>query len=151
MNKKPLTLLLVVLAVLIVYFSYSTTSKRASYTAGPVVGYAYSPSYGHYLTDKNGRTLYILASDDSMISRCKGECLKKWPVFEFSDVPLETFDDALTKKIGVLIKEDGWYQFTYANHPLHYYVGDTAPGATNGLFQDNFGRLIKLTEDDLVY
>lgn len=150
MNKKPLTLLVLVIFALAVYFFYDNkTSQKVSVHSGPVVGYASSPTNGLYLTDKKGRTLYILSSDTKLKSGCSGECTKMWPVFEFADEDMSKFDDILSRKIKVIEREDGWFQYTYNDYPLHYYSGDRVPGAINGLFKENFGQLVKLQEADL--
>ena len=153
MNKKHLSFLLIILIALVAYFTYYNPSQgKPSLNLGPVVGYASSSKYGSYLTDKTGRTLYILSSDKNLQSGCLGDCLKDWVIFEFDNQPLDSFEDALSKKLSFISREDGWYQYTYSGHPLYYYTGDSVPGATNGLFLKNhIGRLVALPEADLVY
>lgn len=153
MRHKHLVLLLVILGIAIIFFVYpKASSSRFSLETGPVVGYVNSPQYGHYLTDKTGRTLYILSSDQRQKSHCYEDCLDDWAVFEFDDQHIENFDDPISRKLNVHIRDDGWYQYTYSGHPLYYYVKDTVPGATNGLFlRTHIARLVILPESDLTY
>jgi hypothetical protein len=41
--------------------------------------------------------------------------------------------------LGTITRSDGTKQVTYKGHPLYYYVGDTAPGMTNGNGSSQFG------------
>lgn len=102
-----------------------------SLVAGPVVGSVKS-SLGEYLTDTKGMTLYVYADDKKLKSSCAGDCLKKWPPFMYDDKGLELFTDVLSKRMNVIKRDDGSYQYAYGEKPVYYYAGDDKPGDTLG-------------------
>jgi predicted lipoprotein with Yx(FWY)xxD motif len=90
-----------------------------------------------YLTDATGRALYIFAQDTvgtptaSPVSACTtAPCTTNWLVFLTDPV---TVPSALAgADFTIFTRGDGTRQSAYKGHPLYYYVGDTAPGDTNG-------------------
>jgi len=91
----------------------------------------------NYLTDSAGRALYFFAQDTvgsntaSPVSACtSAACMTSWPVFLADAV---TVPSALAAAdFTAFTRTDGTRQSAYKGHPLYYYVGDTAPGDTNG-------------------
>ncbi|MCE4627998.1 MAG: hypothetical protein F7C34_02475 [Desulfurococcales archaeon] len=91
---------------------------------------AYSPEYGLYLVDKDGRTLYFFAKDVDGKSHCYGECAQKWPVFYVENInPGPGLDK---NDFGVITRDDGTKQITYKGWPLYYFFQDKNPGDING-------------------
>lgn len=86
---------------------------------------------GAFITDQNGRTLYIFEDDSASASACTGTCAATWP-------PLITTSKAGVKgiaentELGAITRQDGSQQVTYAGHPLYYFAGDTKAGQANG-------------------
>ncbi|HET6654993.1 MAG TPA: hypothetical protein VFL45_09090 [Gammaproteobacteria bacterium] len=98
--------------------------------------------YGDYLTDVDGRSLYVFLADnrsrESKASNCYGPCTASWP-------PLNTADDPLagprvqTLKVGTMQRRNSHVQVTYNGWPLYYYAGDEKPGDTRGQDKHGFG------------
>ena len=99
------------------------------------MGYMKSKTFGNYLTDKYGKTLYVYAGDKKLESVCveNSECLNTWPPFIFDFQKVTEFDDNLSKKINVIPENSfSWATYAYGESPLYYYVGDKNPGDVNG-------------------
>ncbi|HEX5299801.1 MAG TPA: hypothetical protein VFW50_22665 [Streptosporangiaceae bacterium] len=80
------------------------------------------------LADPNGRTLYWFAPDTAARSACYGSCAAYWPPVKGP----ATAGPGVTGTLRVLTRSDGSVQAVYDGHPLYTYVGDSAPGQTNG-------------------
>jgi predicted lipoprotein with Yx(FWY)xxD motif len=86
---------------------------------------------GSYLTDGNGKTLYLFAHDKGKTSTCNGSCAHFWPPFTTTASPkgagtVQSGDLATSKR------SDGSTQVTYHGHPLYYFFQDQAAGDTKG-------------------
>lgn len=84
-----------------------------------------SASYGKYLTDSKGLTLYLFTRDKAKgKSTCFGACEKAWPIV--------TGKPKLAKgvkgKVGTTKRKDGRVQATLNGHPLYYYVDEKKAG-----------------------
>jgi predicted lipoprotein with Yx(FWY)xxD motif len=80
------------------------------------------------LTNAQGLTLYLFASDTPTASKCTGSCAAYWP-------PLYGTPRAgpgVTGKLGTIRRPDGSLQATYDGHPLYTYIGDSGPGQATG-------------------
>lgn len=98
---------------------------------------------GDYLTDAEGRTLYLFLDDlggaeDSTdegdvekMSTCYDACAENWPPFTVQDTPDagEGVDEEL---VGITERRDGSKQATYNGWPLYYFAQDEEPGDLNG-------------------
>lgn len=73
---------------------------------------------GKYMTDSNGRTVYIFSKDTSSMSECSGACASEWP-------PVKS----------------GGTQMTYRGHPVYYFANDQSTGDMNGQGLNDFGGL----------
>lgn len=71
--------------------------------------------YGNYLTDGQGRSLYIYTKDTPDTSVCYGQCQSLWPPLTGS---------ILGNGIGSTTRSDGTQQVTFNKWPLYYYAGD---------------------------
>lgn len=86
---------------------------------------------GTFLTDGDGRTLYLFTEDEPGVSTCTDACLAAWPALLTDGAPVAGMgvDTAL---LGTITRADGGTQVTYAGWPLYHYAGDAAPGDTVG-------------------
>jgi len=104
---------------------------------------AESTEHGQYLTDADGRALYLFEADTkgegdvAATVSCTGECLDRWPPLHSEGEPQagEMIDAA---KLGT-IEHDGGMMVTYNGWPLYYFVEDTAAGDTKGHDIEEFG------------
>ena len=73
---------------------------------------------GKFMTDDQGRTVYIFSKDTSSTSTCSGACAKEWPPY----------------------MEDG-SQVVFKGHPLYFFANDSSAGDVNGQGLNDFGGL----------
>jgi len=90
-----------------------------------------------YLTDGAGRALYAFSQDTvgtsttAPITACtSAQCMTTWPTFLTDQAIVPS--DLVAADFTVYTRADGTQQSAYKGHPLYYYVGDAAPGETNG-------------------
>ena len=113
--------------------SSAPTTPAASPAApatGPAIN-AHATSLGTILVDGAGRTVHEFANDASGTSACTGACASNWPPVA-APSPLPMSLPGVTGQLGAITRQDGSSQLTVAGHPLYTFVGDTAPGQTNG-------------------
>ena len=101
---------------------------------------ARSTSLGKVLVDPRGRTLYAFAADSPHHSVCTGSCLAYWPPVPGRDAAALR-GSGVTAKLGTLERSDGSSQLTANGFPMYTYVGDSAPGQTNGQGKNLSGGL----------
>jgi predicted lipoprotein with Yx(FWY)xxD motif len=92
---------------------------------------AQATSLGTILVAGNGRTVYQFANDKDGASTCTGACAANWP-FVPAPASLPASVPQVTGQLGTTTRSDGARQLTVAGHPLYTFVGDSAPGQTNG-------------------
>jgi predicted lipoprotein with Yx(FWY)xxD motif len=124
----------------------SSSTKTSTSTTGPYGGTASTPSvaatgaavvmtktgtHGTYLTDANGKSLYLFASDTGGTSVCNGSCAAIWPPLTTTGTPSASAG-VTGSMLTTFKRQDGSTQVVYNGHPLYYYSGDTNPGDTNG-------------------
>lgn len=100
---------------------------KAIVTAGQLI--TDSSDLGTYLTDSQGRTLYMFTNDSPGKSVCEGDCLVAWPPVVGEVTAGEGVDPSLIRSIE---RSDGTVQATYAEWPLYYWIEDKKPGDTTG-------------------
>jgi predicted lipoprotein with Yx(FWY)xxD motif len=86
---------------------------------------------------ENGMTLYIFTEDtvDSGTSACTGECLAAWPALTVAAGETPTAGEGISGELGTITRPDnGTLQVTYNGLPLYFFVNDSAPGDTNGIY-----------------
>lgn len=111
-------------------------------TSGQAFAGAYGKSYtstsgtamtavsSQVLTDKNGMTLYVFDKDAKGVSNCNGDCADNWPPFA---TKADAKANAKAKDgFSIISRKDGSLQWAKDGAPLYYWVGDSAPGDTNG-------------------
>jgi predicted lipoprotein with Yx(FWY)xxD motif len=73
---------------------------------------------GKFMTDDQGRTVYIFSKDTSTTSTCSGDCAKEWPPYVASGS-----------------------QVVFKGHPLYFFANDKSAGDANGQGLNDFGGL----------
>ncbi len=87
-----------------------------------------SSAKGSYLTDLQGKTLYVFDKDTQGVSNCTGACSTIWPAYTSGATVQKTFPTNIT----VIKDSNGTMQFAWKGMPLYYYSKDAAPGDTLG-------------------
>lgn len=87
--------------------------------------------YGKFLTDANGRALYMFTADKPGNSNCYDQCAELWPPIITSEKPRKG-EMVNEQMIDMMKRRDGKWQVTYNSMPLYYYAKDQGPGATTG-------------------
>ena len=115
------------------------SGSSARPTSGePVMISVASSGVGDVLTDSDNRTVYLFKKDTGTQSTCFGACAHNWPPVR-ADAKPTAGSGANASLIGTVRRSDGGSQVTYNSHPLYLFVGDNAPGATNGQGIKAFG------------
>ncbi len=99
--------------------------------AAPTVTVAESEEWGPYLVDSQGMALYLFLKDEPGKSNCYETCAQNWPPLLVEGEPLAG-EGLNSELLGTTKRDDGTLQVTYNGWPLYYFVGDQAPGDTNG-------------------
>lgn len=115
----------------------STAASTPSATARPATAakVTITLAKGH-LVDDTGRTLYLWVADKGASSTCNGACAGVWPPVASAAT---AGNGVVASALGTSTRSDGTTQATYHGHPLYYFEGDSAPGATVGQGSDSFG------------
>jgi predicted lipoprotein with Yx(FWY)xxD motif len=94
--------------------------------------------FGKYLTDAEGRSLYLFEGDSKLTSTCYDACAAAWPPLLAEREPMAGMgvDKAM---LATLERKDGSMQVGYNGWPLYYFVRDEEPGDTNGQDVEGFG------------
>jgi len=95
---------------------------------------------GAYLTDSQGRSLYLFEADQHGTPTCTGQCLTFWPPALVTGNP-QAGPGVNSGMLGTTNSPNGGKMLTYNGHPLYYFVGDKTPGQTTGQGLNNFGAL----------
>jgi predicted lipoprotein with Yx(FWY)xxD motif len=85
----------------------------------------------------NQMTLYTFDNDvaGSGVSACTGTCLVNWPALTIAAGDTPTGGAGVTGTLGTITRTDnGARQVTYNGLPLYFFIGDTAPGDTAGIY-----------------
>jgi predicted lipoprotein with Yx(FWY)xxD motif len=127
-------------AVLVACGSSNTGSSTGSNSAGPVTVETRTGPMGTYLTDGQGRSLYLFVADTNGTSTCNGACAGDWPPVLTSGTP-QAGSGVTASMLGTVDRSDGSKQVTYNNHPLYLFSHDTAAGNVNGQGVNEFGAL----------
>ncbi len=100
---------------------------------GATVQMANVAKLGNILTDGAGMTLYVFKNDTPGTSNCTGACAQTWiPLTIDAEGQEPVAGTGVTGKLDFIDRSDGTYQVTYDGMPLYRFIGDKAPGDTNG-------------------
>ncbi len=120
--------------------SNSTTTAAAPTTASTAytVKLENSSTYGQYLANASGYTLYTYGGDtqNTGTSACTGGCASAWPPFYTASLVLQAGLNA--SSFATITRSDGSKQITYKGWPLYFYSGDSQPGQVSGNGVNNF-------------
>lgn len=89
-----------------------------------------------------GFALYVFDNDlGAPGSNCNGGCATNWP-------PLLVGDGGASglAGLGTVMRNDGSVQATFEGRPLYFFIGDAAPGETNGQGAGNVWWLVSYLE-----
>ncbi len=145
MNKNltiGIVVIAVVIAVILVLNSHPSSAPQVTnnnQTASPCANSATkevimtaSSKLGNYLTDSKCMTLYVTANDKNGQSSCYDACAQNWPPFMYDNKDLKTLTGDLYKRLNVIKRKDGTYQYSYGTTPLYHYKEDTKVGDMKG-------------------
>jgi len=113
-----------------VWFIVHPNTTTISSGQGTTVRASQNDALGPFLTDKDGRTLYLFTKDSENKSVCYAGCANTWPPLLVGAV--DPTLDGIGGTLGVAVRNDGNRQVTYGGKPLYYFAPDTAPGDTKG-------------------
>jgi predicted lipoprotein with Yx(FWY)xxD motif len=104
-----------------------------------------SAKHGAYLTDSEGRALYMFMADRQgkdgaqAQSNCYDACAKAWPPLIAGEGEPQAGPQVDKSLVGTLERKDGKQQVTYNGWPLYYFVKDKGPGQATGQDVKGFG------------
>ncbi|MBE3594378.1 MAG: 5'-nucleotidase C-terminal domain-containing protein [Candidatus Carbobacillus altaicus] len=108
---------------------------------------------GPYLVNDAGFSLYIYTKDQpGGVSVCTGTCADNWPPLTVTEEVYKRYVEEGIKvgegiekdKVGFIKRPDSdLYQVTYNGWPLYTFIGDKAPGETNGQGKNDVWYLIR--------
>lgn len=118
-----------------------TAAQATGPSAGAVVTVAQNDTLGAYLTDAEGRALYLFLKDNqgSGQSTCYDACAQAWPPFIAEQGSPTARGEAQSTLLDTLQRRDGSAQVTYNGWPLYYYRQDQGPGQITGQDVMGFG------------
>ncbi len=103
-----------------------------------------SSKFGRYLTDGNGRALYMFSADTrarddvTAKSACTGACAVAWPPATIKNMP-KSAADIDRSDLSTIARADGTRQLTYDGRPLYLFVRDQGASAPKGQAIKKFG------------
>lgn len=112
-----------------------------------------SDDYGRYLTDADGRALYLFTADTQgqvgqpAASACYDTCADAWPPLVADDTP-EVGDRLAEELVETVDRRDGEQQVSYAGWPLYYFVRDSDSGDVTGQGVESFGGVWHLVSPE---
>jgi predicted lipoprotein with Yx(FWY)xxD motif len=95
---------------------------------------------GTILVSSSGRTLYEFTHDHGASNSCLriSGCAESWPALQTGGRPIA--GPGVRKSLLSSIRlPSGAKQVTYAGHPLYLYAGDSGPGETSYVGENQFG------------
>jgi predicted lipoprotein with Yx(FWY)xxD motif len=95
---------------------------------------------GKYVTDANGRSLYVFMKDTKNTSTCVDACAAAWPPLGAS-TGASTDPSVKPAMVSVITRSDNKNQTTYNGMPVYYYEDDKKPGDIEGQGKNEFGGL----------
>ena len=119
----------------------SAAAAMDTTAAGAVVQVAQNDTLGAYLTDGDGRALYLFLKDEkgSGQSTCYDACAQAWPPFTASQGSPTARGKAQAALLDTLERRDGATQVTYNGWPLYYFSKDQGAGQVKGQDVEGFG------------
>jgi predicted lipoprotein with Yx(FWY)xxD motif len=119
-------LLIIGLALITSFMAYGALAAQDTAT----IAVKNDPKLGMILTDPDGKVLYLYLKDEKDESYCYDKCAENWPPFT-AEEPL-TLPEGVEGELKLIDRDDGTKMVSYNGIPLYYFIGDEAPGDTNG-------------------
>jgi len=88
------------------------------------------PGVGVYLSDPDGRALYVVEDGAGQPVSCTGDCAKQWPPVVLAGDKQPELDGIDPALVGFIQRPDGQRQLTLAGWPLYRHTGDDGGLAT---------------------
>ena len=107
--------------------------------AGARLAVAEKSGIGRYLTDAQGRSVYLFLKDVGDSSSCYDACAAAWPPLLATGGTVAGDSALRTDLLGMSERRDGATQVTYKGAPLYYYEDDKQPGDITGQGKEEFG------------
>ena len=103
-----------------------------------------NPEHGPYLTDLNGRPLYLLESDQATSGGCHDTGVGVWPpLFAGQTAPVTGDSVVDARLVATITRRDGLRLVSFNGHPLYYNLDDGGPGADPRTSRGRFmGRVV---------
>jgi predicted lipoprotein with Yx(FWY)xxD motif len=110
---------------------YPTALGEGTPVPASNVQIGFTEELGSYLTDADGRTVYLFTKDETAgESACYDDCATAWPPVPAADGML--LPPGISGTLSAIDRTDGSQQMTYNDIPLYYYAKDDEPGDTYG-------------------
>lgn len=113
----------------------SAGATSASSPASATVKVSKLPGYSSVLTTSTGRAVYLLTSDPSGGSSCRGSCATQWPPL-LEKGALRAGPGVKASLLSVFKRKDGTDQVVYNHHALYMHTGQ---GAASGAGLAGYG------------
>src|SRR5262245_32708292 len=136
----PVILIIAGLIALGACGSSNNGSSAGSNSGGPATVEAHNGPTGTYLTDGQGRSLYLFVADTGGTPTCNGACAAQWPPL-LTTGTTQAATGVTASMLGTVDRSGGAKQVTYNKHPLYLFIEDTAAGDVNGQGVNAFGAL----------
>ncbi|MEL6798440.1 MAG: hypothetical protein AAFO80_01075 [Pseudomonadota bacterium] len=118
----------------------------------PTLGTERHPEYGRYVTDANGRPVYVFVTDErggddiTPIKSCKQRCQKDWPLVTVADDI--TVSDDLDPFLAAVLKWDGLLVGVYNSNALFYFANEDGDATPDGHGIHTYGGWWYLIDPD---
>ena len=108
-----------------------------------------SPTLGQYLTDNQGKALYVFSNDADGKNNCTGGCVTAWPIFSGEVPTQQQLGEGLSATdFGVITNSDGKKQITYKGWPLYHFSPKGVPEPANATTGDGAGNVWWVAKPD---
>jgi predicted lipoprotein with Yx(FWY)xxD motif len=115
----------------------ATQSTSAASTSAAEIATKDS-SFGTILAGAKNHTVYMFEADKNGKSNCNDACAAAWPpVLTKGDATAAP--EAQSSKLGMVKRDDGKTQVTYAGHPIYFFSKDTDEEDVYGQEVEAFG------------
>ena len=104
--------------------------EQESASSDATVSVANVEGVGDVLVDAEGAALYASEQESNGVVRCVGSCAAIWLPLTVEGAP--TGGEELEADLGVVEREDGTRQVSFAGRPLYTFIEDSREGVVTG-------------------
>ena len=135
--SKRLLAAVALVAALVAAAGVPTVAEGASRPAKVMLRHT---RLGTILVSSSGRTLYEFTRDHGARNSCLriSGCAELWPALQTGGRPIAG-PGVRSSLLSSIRLPSGARQVTYAGHPLYLYAGDSGPGETSYVGENQFG------------